>query len=235
MDQIHHRISEKIPDKVFEHRKEVKRLSLLHKLAHKKVMLNDTIGRNSALKVNIDIMRKEIIFAQDSINDMKVEIEALSQGARAAHKISCVAGTIADETNNEILATKARREKNSIQVQAAAMALENQIAARVPRDENKDAETAEDKDPDNMKGKVFENPVVILDRMSERSKGRNEEKTKLTERFVRNAKIIEQSFETMSKNSGIRNIDEIVTNYLKAEEQQYQLATYINLLDGESD
>jgi len=42
-----------------------------------------------------------------------------------------------------------------------------------------------------MKGKVFENPVVILDRMSERSKGRNEEKTKLTERFVRNAKIIE--------------------------------------------
>ena len=125
LDQIHHRISEKIPDKVFEHRKEVKRLSLLHKLAHKKVMLNDTIGRNSALKVNIDIMRKEIIFAQDSINDMKVEIEALSQGARAAHKISCVAGTIADETNNEILATKARREKNNVQVQAAAMALEN--------------------------------------------------------------------------------------------------------------
>ena len=38
------------------------------------------------------------------------------------------------------------------------------------------------------------------------------------ERFVRNAKIIEQAFETMSRNSGIRNIDEIVTNYLKAEE-----------------
>jgi len=41
-------------------------------------MLNDTIGRNAALKVNIDIMRKEIIFAQDSIKDMGGEIEALS-------------------------------------------------------------------------------------------------------------------------------------------------------------
>jgi hypothetical protein len=39
----------------------------------------------------------------------------------------------------------------------------------------------------------------------------------------------------MSKNSGQHNLDEIVTNYLKAEEQQYQLATYINLMGGESD
>jgi len=79
-------------------------------------MLNDSIGRNKSLKVNIDIMRKEIIFAQDSINEMKTEIEALSNAARAAHKISSVAGTVADETNNEILATKARREKNNVQV-----------------------------------------------------------------------------------------------------------------------
>ena len=97
------------------------------------------------------------------------------------------------------------------------------------------AAQAEDKDIDNVKGKVFENPVVILDRMMERSKGRNAEKSKLMDKFVRNAKIIEQAFETMSKNSGMCNIDEIVTNYLKAEEQQYQLATYINLLDRESD
>jgi len=64
---------------------------------------------------------------------MKTEIEILSNAARAAHRISSVAGTTADETNNEILATKVRRERNNVQVQAAAMALESQIAKRATR------------------------------------------------------------------------------------------------------
>jgi hypothetical protein len=55
------------------------------------------------------------------------------------------------------------------------------------------------------------------------------------DRFVRNAKIIEKSFETIKSNSGFGSIDEIVTTYLKAEEQQYDLAYYFNVLDGESD
>jgi hypothetical protein len=69
----------------------------------------------------------------------------------------------------------------------------------------------------------------------DRARARNSEKAKLTEKFVRNAKIIEQAFDTMAKNSGQRSLDEMVTNYLKAEEQQYHLATYINLMGGESD
>jgi len=136
---------------------------LAHKLAHKKVMLNDTMGRTKTLKGSIDIMRKEIIFAQTSIDEMKTEIEILSNAARAAHKISSVAGTTADETNNEILATKARREKNNVQVQAAAMALESQIAQRPSKGEDKNEMQNEEKGVE-AKGKVFENPVVILDR-----------------------------------------------------------------------
>jgi hypothetical protein len=69
----------------------------------------------------------------------------------------------------------------------------------------------------------------------ERQKDRNLEKTRLTERFVRNAKIIEKSFDTIRINSGMSSIDEIVTTYLKAEEQNYDLAHYYNLLDTESD
>jgi hypothetical protein len=35
------------------------------------VRLNDTIGENNYLKVEIDIMRKEIGFAKDSIREME--------------------------------------------------------------------------------------------------------------------------------------------------------------------
>jgi hypothetical protein len=40
-------------------------------LENERVRLNDTIGRNKYLKVEIDIMRKEIVFAKDSIKKME--------------------------------------------------------------------------------------------------------------------------------------------------------------------
>jgi hypothetical protein len=37
-------------------------------------------------------------------------------------------------------------------------------------------------------------------------------------KYVRNAKIIDQAFESIKRNSGMTNLDEIVCTYLKAEE-----------------
>ena len=65
MDQIRAKIALMIPDEVSEHREKVKLRSLHHRLANEKVRLNDTIGENNYLKVEIDIMRKEILFAKD--------------------------------------------------------------------------------------------------------------------------------------------------------------------------
>lgn len=44
---------------------------MLHVLANEKVRLNDTIGDNRNLKVNIDVARQEIEFAKDSIQKME--------------------------------------------------------------------------------------------------------------------------------------------------------------------
>jgi len=63
-----------IPSKEEDHLKEVKRLHALHMLANEKVRLNDTIGENVDMKVNIDIMRKEIVFAKESIDNMNDQI-----------------------------------------------------------------------------------------------------------------------------------------------------------------
>lgn len=55
------KIKKMIPSKEEEHMKEVKKLHTQHVLANHKVRLNDTIGANRGLKVEIDIMRKEIV------------------------------------------------------------------------------------------------------------------------------------------------------------------------------
>ena len=57
---IYDQIKSKIPDADVEKKKTVARLSLHHQLEHEKEKLNDTIGENNKLKVEIDIMRGEI-------------------------------------------------------------------------------------------------------------------------------------------------------------------------------
>ena len=45
---------------------------------------------------------------------------------------------------------------------------------------------------------------------------------------MRNAKIIQEAFETIMEATGISNIDEIVAAYIKGEEQNLQLFNYVD-------
>lgn len=60
---------------------------------------------------------------------------------------------------------------------------------------------------------------------------KNIEKKRLLDQYVRNAKIIQEAFETIMEATGINNIDEIVTAFIKAEEQNVQLFNYVDQLN----
>ena len=64
---------------------------------------------------------------------------------------------------------------------------------------------------------------------------KNIEKKRLLDQYVRNAKIIQEAFETIMEATGINNIDEIVTAFIKAEEQNVQLFNYVDQLNQEND
>ena len=53
--------------------------------------------------------------------------------------------------------------------------------------------------------------------------------------YTRNAQVIEEAFKVIKEGSGITNIDEIVTTFIKAEEQNYALWNYVNQLGQECD
>ena len=52
---------------------------------------------------------------------------------------------------------------------------------------------------------------------------------------MRNAKIIEDSFDQIKESTGITSIEEIVTTFIKAEEQNSSLLNFLNLLSQETD
>jgi hypothetical protein len=63
----------------------------------------------------------------------------------------------------------------------------------------------------------------------------NLKKKRLVDQYVKNASIIEQAFQQIKENSGIQDVDEIVTTFIKAEEQNYSLFNFVNLLTQEID
>ena len=85
-----------------------------------------------------------------------------------------------------------------------------------------DFETDEKEDLPGNKGidknVHFDNPVVITERRKERNLARVVEKGSLQAQYHRNAMIVDEAFEVIKINSGINNIDEIVTTFLKSEE-----------------
>ena len=54
----------------------------------------------------------------------------------------------------------------------------------------------------------------------------NKEKKNLMDMYIRNVKIIEDAFDQIKEATGISSVEEIVTTFIKAEEQNYSLYNY---------
>ena len=55
------------------------------------------------------------------------------------------------------------------------------------------------------------------------------------DQYLRNVKVIEDAFDQIKEATGISSIEEIVTTFIKAEEQNYSLYNYVNMLNTETD
>lgn len=53
--------------------------------------------------------------------------------------------------------------------------------------------------------------------------------------YIRNVNIIEDAFLQIKKQTGIASTEEIVTTFIKAEEQNMSLYNYVNMLNSEID
>ena len=82
---------------------------------------------------------------------------------------------------------------------------------------------------------TFSNSIVILKRRLNKIIETNKEKRKLMDQYLRNVKVIEDAFDQIKQATGISNIEEIVTTFIKAEEQNYSLCNYVNMLNTEFD
>lgn len=196
--------------------------------------LNATIGENNIQKVNIDVMRKEIIFAKESIRDMQEQIEKLKAQSTDANKKSIANEKTTTEHNNWILSLKAKSEEGKDNFEKEVKNLQEKLQKNHEQDPVKEEEI-EGKSKKNGENKKFDNPIEILKIRLKNISNKNKEKQRLLSNYTRNANVIEEAFRVIQQGSGIKNIDEIVTAFTKAEEQNYALWNYVDQLGQECD
>ena len=81
----------------------------------------------------------------------------------------------------------------------------------------------------------FANPTAILKFRLQKWTNNNKEKKNLMDMYVRNVNIIEDAFNQIKQQTGIPSTEEIVTTFIKAEEQNYSLYNYVNMLNSDID
>ena len=59
----------------------------------------------------------------------------------------------------------------------------------------------------------------------------NKEKVKIIDAYQRNMRIIDEGFNQIKEATGLTDIEEIQSNFIKSEEQNYALLTYLDILN----
>ena len=170
---------------------------------------------------------------------MQRQISRIKKDATGSNKDYIAGSKQADETNNQILALKAKHEEEKERFELEIKKLQERLKERdepIEFDDKSFNQTInETKGGPGGQKTEFANPIAILKLRLNKVIMTNKEKKKLLDQYMRNSRIIEDAFEQIKDATGIQNIEEIVTTFIKAEEQNTSLYNYVNLLNQETD
>jgi hypothetical protein len=202
------------------------------------VKYNNLQAENKQLREKIDVMRKEQK-NQNRVNKVyNHELKVTNEKAKKLNTTTFQGQRVSEETNNQILALKAKHEAEKYIFERKIKDLSNKLRERDDGGEM-----------DKTKGKgmaaavidsatpvgEFSNPVALLKLRLQKWTTNNKEKKNLMDMYIRNVHIIEDAFAQIIQQTGISSTEEIVTTFIKAEEQNYSLYNYVNTLNSEID
>jgi len=121
---------------------------------------------------------------------------------------------------------KAKHETEKIKFEEEIKNIQNKL-------KEKDETVAEVNSQMNVRN--ASNPITILKRRLAKITATNIQKRKLIDQYTRNVKVIQDAFDQIREQTGIQSVEEIVTTFVKAEEQNYSLYNYVNRLNLETD
>lgn len=231
-------LSKNRPTTALQKKDKIKLKQLENQLEKGQVTFNNTVSTNEEAKKRIDVMRKEILTAKrvlgsldDDINSKREEIKTVNEKVIKAKKNT-------EDTNVRILVLKSRHEAEKQTFEKKIMELQDKLdvkdetAGELEKSTMKETSTMKKGHTTMEEHEEFYNPADLLRARLSKWSSNNREKKHLLDKYIKNVKIIEDAFEQIKEQTGISSIDEIVTTFIKAEEQNYSLYNYVNVLNS---
>jgi chromosome segregation ATPase len=131
-------------------------------------------------------------------------------------------------------AEKQTFEKKILELQDK-LSVKDETAGELEKSTMKDTSVMKKGNTSMEEHEEFANPADLLKSRLSKWTTNNKEKKHLLDKYIKNVKIIEDAFEQIREQTGISSIDEIVTTFIKAEEQNYSLYNYVNILNNDID
>lgn len=204
---------------------------------NEQVKLNQTKAKNQKLRKDIDVLRKELTSANSEVERIHKKTKKAKKEAELQNKDYVLGKKVSEEANNQIIALRAKHEEEKERFEIEIQKLQERLKEKdeVIEFDDKNFDQSYSQAKDKTKTSDFSNPVAILKLRLNKIIATNKEKKKLMDQYIRNVRVIEDAFEQIKEASGISNIEEIVTTFIKAEEQNYSLYNYVNMLNTETD
>ena len=239
IEEKEERIKSIRPDTETEKALRVKLKNLRNAQKNEELKLNETTSKNKALKREINTMRRDLISADTEIANLKGSIEKLMKdpehSIKKQNQLYIEHKKNIEETNNQILSLKAKHEVEKKRFEKEIESINLKLKA-----EDKDKERLHKGDGKGG-GKTspklkaeYSNPITVLKRRLAKMTSTNIQKRKLIDQYIKNVSVIQDAFNQIQEATGI-NLNEIVTTFIKAEEQNYSLYNYVNRLNNETD
>lgn len=196
---------------------------------------NTIVNDNAKLKNKIDSLRHELAVANSAYKKLNESILKKEKNALKNSAERIKDNTLAEETNIQIHALRSKHNKDKSEFNSRLSELKGRIKER---EEIRKSEERE-RSPKSSNKKViadknlYFNPLEVLNLRIEKWKNSNNEKRKIIDQYIKNSKIIQDAFEQISSLTGYYNIDDIVSTFIKSENQNNQLYNFANNLSQE--
>ena len=199
---------------------------------------NDLQSGNKSLRQQIDVMRKEMKNQNRVNTGYGKDIKVANEKAKKLNTTTYQGQRVSEETNNQILALKAKHENEKLRFETKIKDLQDKLKERDDTDMEKTKTRGMGtvvNDTTTADAGEFSNPVALLKLRLQKWVNNNKEKKNLMDMYIRNVNIIEDAFAQIKQQTGIFSTEEIVTTFIKAEEQNYSLYNYVNMLNSDID
>ena len=181
------------------------------------------------------MLRKELCASQNSYKRLQTMTRKMRKMAEEENKDMLSDKTITEEYINQSIALRFKHEEDKEHFEGEVKRYQEKLYEKEEEKKIEDDQDTSGAQGDKSKNGEFQNPIAILKLRLAKIVATNKEKKRLMDQYLRNVKVIEDAFDQIKEATGITAIEDIVTSFIKAEDQNYSLLNYVNRLTNETD